>query len=211
MPPRCIDHLLKTVPVLLIIPATAGAGPLQDLLSSKQMQKLEKRNSTASDLPSWVVPNSNYAHLFTTNGVNTLFEWMGSPDARYRPLNRVIHRPRGVVDVVQRYERDDNGMRFEVRFLLPRPGSIPLVQYKLIDQFLQLVPPLLPSDYERKVVIRGQPGMLYSKVGGACSINIPFDYEIMLAFRAPSCNDPEELVTFANSFDLARSKTKLSQ
>lgn len=187
--------------------------PLKEVMESEEYKELTKEpndRTRRESIEKLVDPNSNYGRLLLESGKGSeLSEWIKPSKTSFKKISGEVKRNRQFLMVNHVYETK-SGAKLILNVFVPNPQYLSMVQYGLINEFSDIVPPKLPVLSSESITVHGLPGELYHQREGGCSIVLRLIKETYVQFVTQSCKDIADLARLGEELDLQNLNNRLN-
>lgn len=188
------------------------ADNLKIVLESEEMARLEQDTPQDEEYflsPQWLPRGTNFSYIFTSpTGIEDIIRWLFSNIPVYDPSRGSHTRKKEFVAAQQEIDLKRKQV-VTISVLVPHPKFRSLVEYGLVKEFKRLEPPELAIKSSSVVTIANKQGTLYNEDGGSCSVLLKLVERSVLQTRLNDCPDPQALIDFTATLDIARLEAKL--
>ncbi len=194
----------------LTLPRLTLADPLKELLVSPEMQAFE-RNRSGEDIngPKWLKPGTEFAALFTiAEGYLELNTWVAPATGLYVGGQQSGAQMHEYVEAERVYSAA-NVADVRVRILVPHPKYASMLPFGLVHAFAELEPPMLRFENQEQIEVRGRKATLYTLKNGSCSLIFKITKGALVQLAQNECRSLKDLVSLAETLDIARLERKL--
>jgi hypothetical protein len=207
--------------VTSLAPASLSyADTLKDVLGSRTLKTVERatersrkhRDGNGRLELSWyngMDPQSNFALIWTGNGANLLFSWIGANLPQYKLINTHSKRYRELVRA-EGIIMDRNRVAVRLEIVIPHPTYRDMVKYKTLKQFNQYEPPILQAVAQEPIEVNKRQAMYYRANKGGCSVLVKIAQLGIVNLSVPRCEQSSVMMQIANDLDYTRLDKKLS-
>lgn len=211
-----VNHLVALFLMFIAASAVSGpelrADPLQQILQSKDYQKLGHDDSVASLIGSrWLKNGTAFRKLFVfeEGGPALLLDWLGD-SALGLGREDVAAQFRGEFARVLRVYRTNKQDKIYLDVMVPHPKYRDAAEANLIPQFEALRPKPSNIAYSEPLQLSdGTKAMVYERVEGGCSVVIPLEKGGVAQLKVDDCRLKDEIVKAAKALDVRRANEKL--
>lgn len=207
---------------LLLLPAVKlTAETLHDVIVSEAYRQVEQDTFVAKSRrqgkgtnEAWlrgIQPGTNFAMLFEKNqGARLLTRWLDAPHTPFKVVEDLALRRQDVA-FAQMELRGKLGEQLTLSVYAPHPSYYPMVQLKVVREYSEMEPPLLPVVHQEEVDVNGYKGHMYYTKSSGCSLLLKLERYSIVRIKTNDCRNAALLPQLARELDIKRFNSKITR
>ena len=196
--------------------ARADDDPFSEILQSKDLLdrnglKRAKRSKLKYVMGPWFEKGTNFEKLFKDPQMAThIIEWVAPIGKQFLISDADEDHEETHVRAQAIVQERATRAAFGLTVLVPHPAFLAVVEGKLIDDFAQRLPPLLPVDSSEQLRVQGFEATAYALKNDRCTLVITVAHKTLVELRSvEECGGLKTIKALAESLNLIKLDQKL--
>ena len=204
--------------MLIALPGGSYASPLESLLHSDQVQKIEKYNRAhdrkikfrKASNKHWVDLDTNYGKLFYRKvNIPKLIEWLRSSSGRFIYGNTHTTKVKEYISATAKISDGKQKKPIYLEVFVPHPKYAEMIRYNIVKKFRDLTPKKTQIVLQEEVQIGRSFGTIYKLEDGRCKMLIKCERQSIIQLVRHDCSKISIVEDAARTLDLMRFNHKL--